>query len=345
MHTTTVLPVELTTVADDMAVWHAGQVVVRVEHLDPGTPYDLFGQAFHTLARPAGELLCRVATVNDVHFGEVECGRIDDHPQGPIQRSAPGEPPYPDTMNQAAVAEIAAVDPAAVIVKGDLSADGLPHEWAAFEACYRTAFGPRLHVVRGNHDAYRGQHEYAGDQLIELPGISIALLDTVIPERTTGWLTAEQIDWLDTVGADTDRPVLVMGHHQQWLPGGAHGETHRSDDYFGLHPDPSDALSDVFARRPALLAYTAGHTHRHRVRHMACGAPSIEVGCVKDFPGTWAEYRVYEGGVLQVVHRISSRPALAWSERCRHLYADFGVDYEAYALGTLDDRCCTIPLR
>ncbi len=75
------------------------------------------------------------------------------------------------------------------------------------------------------------------------------------------------------------------------------------------------------------------------------GIPSIEVGCTKDFPGTWAEYRVYEAGVLQVVHRMSTPEALAWSESCRNLYSDFGVDYEAYALGALDDRCFPIPLR
>jgi hypothetical protein len=46
-----------------------------------------------------------------------------------------------------------------------------------------------------------------------------------------------------------------------------------------------------------------------------------------------------------VVHRISTADALAWSERCRHLYSDFGVDYETYALGTLADRCFTIDLR
>ena len=89
----------------------------------------------------------------------------------------------------------------------------------------------------------------------------------------------------------------------------------------------------MLARRPALVAYTAGHTHRHRVRRVD-GVPSIEVGCVKDFPGTWAEYRVHDGGILQVVHRMSSPEALAWSESCRGLYADFGVDYAAYALGT-----------
>ena len=75
------------------------------------------------------------------------------------------------------------------------------------------------------------------------------------------------------------------------------------------------------------------------------GAPSIEIGCTKDFPGTWAEYRVHEGGVMQVVHRMSTPDALAWSESCRHLYADFGIDYETYALGTIADRCFTIPLR
>ena len=66
---------------------------------------------------------------------------------------------------------------------------------------------------------------------------------------------------------------------------------------------------------------------------------------MKDFPGTWAEYRVYEGGIMQVVHRVSSPDALRWSERCRHLYRDFGIDYETYALGRLDERCFVIALR
>jgi hypothetical protein len=54
---------------------------------------------------------------------------------------------------------------------------------------------------------------------------------------------------------------------------------------------------------------------------------------------------VYEGGISQVVHRISTPEALRWSERCRHLYSDFGMDYETYALGRLEDRCFTIALR
>ncbi len=172
----------------------------------------------------------------------------------------------------------------------------------------------------------------------------MALLDTAIPGATTGSIGNEQFDWLDERCAATDRPVFVMGHHQQWIGSGP--DAKRSDDYFGLHPDASDALDEVATRRPSIVGYAAGHTHRHRVRPMSRSEiPSIEIGCTKDFPGTWAEYRVYEGGVMQVVHRMSTPDALAWSESCRHLYSDFGIDYETYALGTLADRCFTIPLR
>ena len=335
---------DLTTVADDLIVVHDGTTVHRREGLAPGTEHVVAGLPARTLDLPGGDLLCRFATVNDVHFGEIECGRIDDHREGPIQRAAPGEPPYPETMNAGAIAEMAAADLAAVVVKGDLTTDGQPGELAAFERTYVGAFGDRLYVVRGNHDAYQGQDVWSGDRWIELPGVAIALVDTVLPTRTTGWISPQQLDWLDTLAATAEVPVLVMGHHQQWIPG-AGGAERRSDDYFGLHPDASDALAEVIERRPSIVAYTAGHTHRHRVRRTAAGVPSIEVGCVKDFPGTWAEYRVFEGGILQVVHRISSPAALAWSERCRHLYSDFGVDYEHYALGTLADRCFPIALR
>ncbi len=334
---------DVTTVADDLVVLHDGVAVHRYEGLEPDTEHVLDGTIVHTLPRPGGELLCRFATVNDVHFGEVEAGRIDDLTDGPIRRAEPGAEPYPEVMNRAAASEMAVIDPAAVIVKGDLSQDGAPQEWAAFEACYRTPFGDRLRVVRGNHDAYRHQGEYAGDQWIELPGITVALLDTAIPGVTTGSITTEQFEWLDDHCASTDRAVFVMGHHQQWI-GGA--ESKRSDDYFGLHPDASDGLDELAARHPSVVAYAAGHTHRHRVRPMTrTSIPSIEVGCTKDFPGTWAEYRVYEDTVMQVVHRMSTPEALAWSESCRTLYSDFGIDYETYALGTIADRCFTISTR
>jgi predicted phosphodiesterase len=354
--------VDVTTVTDTTAVVHhtiSNSVEVEVHCFDglaPGSEHRLvlpateptgtqISVSARTLPEMSGTLSCRFATVNDVHFGEVVAGQIDQHELGPIRRSAPGEAPYPEVMNEAAVAEIGAIDAAAVIVKGDLSVDGTLDEWAAFERCYGSAFGDRLHVVRGNHDAYHHQNEFAGDQRIDLPGVTVALLDTVIPGSTTGDVTAEQMDWLDAIAADATSPVFVMGHHQQWIPGSEteNDDARRSDDYFGLHPDGSDRLDDVCARRTSIVAYAAGHTHRHRVRSMRrAQIPSIEVGCTKDFPGTWAEYRVFGDGIVQIVHRMSSAAALRWSESCRGLYSDFGVDYASYAMGSLADRCFVI---
>jgi 3',5'-cyclic-AMP phosphodiesterase len=332
------MALELTTVADDLAVIHHGTDVHHYNDLAPDATYTFHPEGaepvvVRTLSRPAGQLLSRFCTVNDVHFGEVECGRIDDRTDGPIQRPEPGDDPYPETMNRGAIAEMLALDPDAVVVKGDLTDTGSDEQYAAFLDAYG-AFGDRLVHVRGNHDAYVGQSYAAGDQCLDLDGVRILLLDTVIPGSSTGDITEEQIDWLDTLSAESDRPVLVMGHHQQWIDG------KRSDDYFGLHPDASDALKAVVTRRSRIKAYTAGHTHRHRVRIMAgTSVPSVEIGCVKDFPGTYAEYRAYEGGIMQVVHRVSTPKALAWSERCRYLYRDFGIDYSSYALGTLAERC------
>ena len=75
-------------------VFHDGLDVDRVDGLEPDTEYERHGIRFRTLARPAGALRCRIGTVNDVHFGEVEAGRIDaaagpDHARRPVARRTP----------------------------------------------------------------------------------------------------------------------------------------------------------------------------------------------------------------------------------------------------------------
>ncbi|MSZ61372.1 MAG: hypothetical protein F2650_08400, partial [Actinobacteria bacterium] len=156
---TSVGATELTTVADNLAVFHHGQHVVRHENLQPDTAYTEHGIDFRTLPRPDGKLLSVIATVNDVHFGETECGRIDDNPLGPILSALPGEQPYPITMNAGAIAEIKELNPNAVLVKGDLTEAGTDEQFAEFREHYEGAFADKLFVARGNHDAYRGQNE------------------------------------------------------------------------------------------------------------------------------------------------------------------------------------------
>jgi predicted phosphodiesterase len=328
---------ELTTVADDEAVAFAGTEVRHWVGLEPDTEYHEDGLRFRTLPRPPGERLATVATVNDLHFGETRCGLLEGANLGPVLSVEPGEPPYPETMSRAAAAEIAALDPDAVVAKGDLTTNATPEEYEAFRACYGF-LGDRLVTVRGNHDSHDGA-AFAADPVQErvLPGLVLAVLDTSWPGRSTGRLTTDQLDWLDELGQRSDRPVLAVGHHHPWNPGSAD----REPDYFGIAPDASERLVEVVARRPAIVAYAAGHTHRNRVRRFAATGPVpwAEVSAVKDFPGVWAEYRVFEGGILQVLRRIAAPDALDWTERTR---AMFGGLYPAYSFGRLDDRCFPI---
>lgn len=330
---------ELTTVVSREAVVHVGTEVHRHEGLDPDSAQERDGFAFRTLPEP-GEHLATFATVNDVHFGEEVCGLIEGSDVGPVFRSAPGEPPYPEVMNEGAVAEILALDPDAVLVKGDLTSNGTDAEVDAFLRTY-APLADRLTWVRGNHESYHHLDRGATPtQEVELPGVRLALLDTSVDGAEYGGLTVAQLEWLDELAARSDRPVVVLGHHHVWDP----ASSERPERYFGIRPDDSEALVALVARRPAVVAYLAGHTHRNRVRRFApTGAvPWVEVACVKDYPGAWAEYRVHEAGITQVLRRISTPEALAWTERTRHMFHDL---YGPYAFGDLADRCFLIDTR
>lgn len=322
--------------------------VARITGLDPDTPYpltvdgamprELLPAEIRTLTRPSGRLLATIGTVNDVHFGEVECGRLGVGEQlGPILTAEPGAEPYPEVMNGAAIAELRALAPDAVVVKGDLTNLGTEEEYASFRAAYDT-LGLTMHHVRGNHDAMLTS-TIASDRapfVIELPGVLAAVLDTVIPGSDRGQLCASQLAWLDELAAEADRPVLVFGHHHPWDP----ASPTRSERYFGINPDDSDALVALIERRPAIAGYFAGHTHRNRVRRFSGtrGVPMVEIACVKDYPGAWAEYRVHEGGYTQLVRRIAAPEAMAWTEKTRKMFAGA---YRDYSLGSVGDRCFT----
>jgi Icc protein len=328
---------ELTTVADDEAVVHDGFEVRRYEGLEPDHVYDYDGFAFRTLARPAGEHLCTFATVNDVHFGEVECGIIEGLDLGPTFAAKPGEDPYPEVMNRAAVAEISALDPDALLVKGDLTSRGTDEEYQDFLRAYRV-FGDRMHHIRGNHESYN-HSPFATDPrlVVDLPGVRLAMFDTSLDGKAAGGIPGDTFAWLGDLAASSDRPVLLFGHHHVWSPESAS----RPDNYFGINPDDSERLVKLVADNPVIRGYSAGHTHRNRVRRFGITGvvPWVEVAAVKEFPGTWVEYRVYDGGTLQIHRRISSPEAMAWTEQTRHLYADTFFDY---SFGELADRCFVI---
>jgi Icc protein len=338
---------DLTTVAEDEAVVHDGMDVRVYDGLAPDTLQELDGFVFRTLRPPPGELLCRFATVNDVHFGEVECGIIGGLDAGPTFSTPEGAEPYPELMNRHAIAEMQALDPAVVVVKGDLTSNGTVEELDRFRDFYDAAFGERLAWVRGNHESYNHLDTGTNEPFtIELDGVTLAVIDTSVDGRPNGGVDGDTLTWLRDTATDAARqrpgvPVLLFGHHHCWDP-----ESHqRPENYFGIEPDDSERLVEVVAAHPNIRGYFCGHTHRHRVRHFSAtrDVPWVEVAAVKEFPGVWAEYRVYEGGVTQVTRRISHPEAMAWSEETRGLYANIFGSYADYSFGRLEDRCFVIP--
>jgi predicted phosphodiesterase len=345
---------DVVTSVGDQHVRTTGQFhSARVTGLEPDTEYALSVEGVehdtwlpthvHTLPQPPGALVATFATVNDVHFGETHCGLTGDPATdaiGPVLSAHPGDPAYPDLMGKAAVAEIIDLDPEAVIVKGDLTDRGTRKQYDAFLATYG-ALGDRLHWVRGNHDAIEDPDlgVQGAPFAIALPGVTLAVLDTTAPGRVGGALPEQQVEWLDALARTATRPVLVFGHHPVW-----NLDTKRVvDPDYAIARDDSIRFLDVVNRREQIAGYFAGHTHANRVRRYprARNVPCVEVACGKDYPGVWAEYRVYEGGYTQVVRRIAAPDAMAWSERCRTMIQ--GI-YRDLVLGRIGDRCFSQPL-
>jgi len=325
---------ELLTFADDEVIVWRGADQTRAVDLPPDSEVVVDGVEAVTLPR-RGELLSRIATVNDVHFGETVAGHIDGADEFETFGVPEGAEPYPEVMSRGAVHDISQWDPDLVVAKGDLTSNGTMEEYERFSEVWDGAFGDRLMTVRGNHESYN--HLAVDDTPCrerKLPGVTVALLDTSRNGHANGTLTTHQLEWLDELGSRTDRPVLVFGHHPVW--DAAHDE--RSEHTFGLLPDATEGLMEVCARRPQLRGYFAGHTHRNKVVRVPelPEVPFAEVACVKDYPGSWAEYRVFEGGILQVHRRISTPDALAWTETTRQMYAG---TYPSYARGRRADRC------
>ncbi|MEX2100607.1 MAG: metallophosphoesterase [Acidimicrobiia bacterium] len=324
--------------------------VVRIGDLSPDTEHELevegspsdepwLPATVRTLAQPRGRLLATIATANDVHFGETECGRTGDPATdaiGPILRAQPGDPPYPEVMNRAVVTEMARLDPDAVVVKGDLTDTGRAEEYEAFLSVYEE-LGPRMRHVRGNHDAMRDPTLAAQDTpyAIELPGVTLGVLDTTLPGAVGGVLPAAQVSWLDDLAGAVTGPLLVFGHHPVW-----NVEAARVDSRYAIARDESLALVALIARHENIVGYFAGHTHTNRVVRLGGGrsVPLVEVACTKDYPGAWAEYRVYEGGYTQVVRRVTEPAAFAWAERARTMIQ--GI-YRDLVLGSVQSRCFT----
>ena len=103
----------------------------------------------------------------------------------------------------------------------------------------------------------------------------------------------------------------------------------------GIPFEESRALLDALAAAKPATLVTCGHRHRNR-RYDYGPLVITEVGSTKDYPGGWAGYKVFEGGIIQIVRRTSRPDVISWTETTRRAV---NGQWRRWSPGRLDDRC------
>ena len=320
--------------------------VATFTDLSPATNYSISvggrrSAIARTLVRPPGELLARVATVSDTHIGEIgflHWPRLWSQPNRTRFDDA-----HPVWALRAAADEIRAWSPDAVAVKGDVSHRDSAAEFRLAISILQTIGAPLL-AGQGNHDGgnHRGCDAVAVaaelgmqfDQGVvrhDVRGAAVLMVESTIAGRSSGSIASHTTKARAAI--DPAIPTLVFMHHQlmRWP----------FATYFPVgvpKPEADEFLRQIGAVSKRILV-SSGHSHRNRSRRFE-GIPVTEVGSTKDFPGVWAGYEVYEGGVVQSLRRIADPRVLTWTESTRKSMARA---WGFWSPGRLKDRCFTHP--
>lgn len=291
-----------------------------------------------TPAPPAGEVLFRLGTVSDIHLGLDHFGLSRR-----MRERAPADPPHAYRCAAAAIAEAAAWGAEHLVVKGDLVERSRPHEWEAADRLLADTPLPTTYVP-GNHEVKTSRPmdppsplPASGVEIVDhvahhdLPGVRLVLVNSTVDGHGHG-AVQHLLDEVCEVVGGTGLPVLVAMHqHPQrfdlpwfWPPGIPGREARR--------------FMTALGRANPRALVTSGHTHRNRV-HRFGPVVATEVGSTKDFPGVWAGYTVYEGGLTQTVRRTLAPEAMGWTEYSRR--AVLGV-WGRWSIGRLADRCLVL---
>ncbi|MGH9120361.1 MAG: metallophosphoesterase family protein, partial [Acidimicrobiales bacterium] len=240
---------------------------------------------------------------------------------------------------RAALTEALAWGAEVIVAKGDLTHDSEAAEFEAFAGLLASFPVPHV-VVLGNHDvrhhadgptvlARHGIHAFVEAASTDLPGVRLVTAHTPRPHDKRGHLGVDETELIAKLAGEAPAGVVLVLHHPpQLTPFPVHYPP-------GLVPkDSARLLREVAEANPASIVI-AGHTHRNRL-HLKGPLPVVEVGSPKDYPGGWAGYAVHEGGIRQVVRRVSRPDVIAWTEATAT--AVFG-QWGRWSPGTLADRC------
>jgi 3',5'-cyclic AMP phosphodiesterase CpdA len=168
-----------------------------------------------------------IAQISDPHI------RLDD------DASVPGL--------ERAAQRVAALEPAAVLLTGDIADTGAPEEYEAATRALAPIQAP-IHRTAGNHDRFDERQQYVA----EVGHVRVLMCDTSVPGRDDGSL---ELDWIEQQ-LEPDTPTIIAMHHPPvamglaWL------------DEIALPAEQSAALAELLRANPQVKLVAAGHVHR-----------------------------------------------------------------------------------
>jgi predicted phosphodiesterase len=292
-----------------------------------------------TLAPPPGDELFRFMTLSDLHLGQDDFGLLGTMREKPLHEDV-----HTLRCARAAVADGRAWGAQHLVLKGDLVNRGERDEYDVVAKVLAEA-GLPADAVPGNHEVkpYREIDPTEGFRqaglappepirALDLPGLRVVLVDSTI----LGTNKPQLDDAIDGMADAIDgRPAMVVLHHHllrapvplMWPPGVPSGAANRF----------VTAIGDA----SPLALVVSGHTHRHRLRRRG-NVWLAETGSPKDYPGTWTGYVVHEGGIRQVVRRVTDPDTHGWLEFSR--LAALGLwQYNSPGLRSHRNFCLTWP--
>lgn len=197
--------------------------------------------------------------------------------------------------------------PDLVVISGDLVANGSVEEYAALRRQLARLVMP-FRLLPGNHDDRANlrqvfaEQDFCGEPLLcqrlDLGGLSLLLLDTVIPGEEGGEIGAAQLAWLDAA-CPAAAPVLLFLHHPPFATGIA------GMDVIGLAG--ADRLAAWLAVHRNVRGIACGHVHRAvftsfaGVATVIAPAPAHQIALDLDGDPAALAWTLEPGGVL--LHR------------------------------------------
>jgi Icc protein len=156
--------------------------------------------------------------------------------------------------------------PDLVLATGDLVNDGAPAQYDQLMSLLAALSVPLL-AIPGNHDVRShmrrcftslpsGGSDEPIDYVVDEYAVRLIGLDTSIPGRNDGRVTADQMQWLDhQLSAEPERPTVIFQHHPPFRSGIPWMDR---DSGFG----GAELEANVLSRHSHVEAVVCGHLHR-----------------------------------------------------------------------------------